>query len=173
MTTMRVFPDDLVEMASKLLDQMRAKGLRLVTAESCTGGLISGLLTEVPRSSDVFERGYVTYSNESKTECLGVPMSLIERHGAVSREVAEAMAEGALKHSNASMSVAVTGIAGPGGGTAAKPVGLVHIAVHRKGHLTRHRECRIGDIERTAVRLLAIRESLALISKVVASSSDK
>ena len=109
------------------------KNLRIATAESCTGGLIAGLLTEIPGSSDVVERGFVTYSNEAKEDMLGVPRRSDRRHGAVSEAVARAMAEGALKHSHAQMAVAVTGIAGPGGGTAEKPVGLVYIAAARDG----------------------------------------
>lgn len=169
MTDQNPFPEDLVAAATTLLAGARAKGLRIVTAESCTGGLITALLTEIAGSSDVVERGYVTYSNEAKAECLGVPITLIEKHGAVSREVAEAMAEGAVKHAHADIAIAVTGIAGPGGGTAQKPVGLVHLAVHRKGHVTRHGECRFGDIGRTGVRLATVREALAMLAKLVAA----
>lgn len=170
MTDQTVFPEDLIAAAATLLHAAHAKDLNIVTAESCTGGLIAGLLTEIAGSSSVFERGYVTYSNQAKAECLGVSMSLIERHGAVSREVAEAMAEGAIKHSHADISIAVTGIAGPGGGTAQKPVGLVHLAVHRKGHITRHHECRFGDTGRAAVRLATLREALAMLEAAVAKA---
>ena len=151
-----------------MLEDCRARGLKLVTAESCTGGLIAGLLTEIAGSSDVLDRGYVTYSNAAKTECLGVPAAMIDSHGAVSRQVAAAMAEGALKQSHADIAIAVTGIAGPGGGTAQKPVGLVHLAVHRRGHVTRHHEYRFGDIGRTAVRMATIREALAVLAPLVA-----
>lgn len=171
MTDQTVFPEDLIAAATTLLDAAHAKDLAIVTAESCTGGLIASLLTEIAGSSSVFERGYVTYSNHAKAECLGVPMPLIEKHGAVSREVAEAMAEGAIKHSHADIAIAVTGIAGPGGGTAQKPVGLVHLAVHRKGHITRHHECRFGDIGRTAVRLATVREALAMLQGLAARPS--
>jgi nicotinamide-nucleotide amidase len=167
MTDTSPFPPDLKDSASRLLAAVRAKGLKIVTAESCTGGLIVSLLTEIAGSSDVVERGYVTYSNAAKTECLGVPADLIECHGAVSREVAEGMAEGAIRHSHADLSIAVTGIAGPGGGTSQKPVGLVHLATHRKGHVTRHRECRFGDIGRTAVRLATIREALHMLEPLI------
>jgi nicotinamide-nucleotide amidase len=160
-----LFPQTHVDAAQALLKILHHRHLRLVTAESCTGGLIAGLLTEIAGSSDVVERGYVTYSNEAKSECLGVPTKSILQHGAVSREVAEAMAVGALAHSKADVAIAVTGIAGPSGGTVSKPVGLVHLAVHRKGHLTRHKECRFGDIGRTAIRLATVTEALELVTR--------
>ncbi len=163
-----VFSDDLVERAKALLASARAAELRIATAESCTGGLIAALLTEVPGSSDVFDRGFVTYSNEAKSESLDVPPELIEQHGAVSREVARAMAEGAIAHSGADISVAVSGIAGPDGGSDQKPVGLVHIAVHRKGRLTRHHECRFGDIGRAQIRLATVSEALSMLQKMIA-----
>lgn len=163
-----VFSDDLVERAKALLASARAAELRIATAESCTGGLIAALLTEVPGASDVFDRGFVTYSNEAKAEGLDVPPELIEQHGAVSREVARAMAEGAIAHSGADISVAVSGIAGPDGGSDQKPVGLVHIAVHRKGRLTRHHECRFGDIGRAQIRLATVSEALSMLQKMIA-----
>src|SRR3984957_20914030 len=126
-----MFAAALLAQAEKLLADARAKGLKIATAESCTGGLIAGLLTEIPGSSDVVERGFVTYSNAAKEDLLDVPPDLIRQYGAVSEPVARAMAEGALKHSLAHLAVAVTGIAGPGGGTAEKPVGLVYIAAAR------------------------------------------
>jgi nicotinamide-nucleotide amidase len=153
----------LIAQAAELLAACGAKHLTLAAAESCTGGLLAALLTEVPGSSDVFERGFVTYSNAAKTEQLGVPADLIERHGAVSEEVARAMACGALQHSRADLAVAVTGVAGPGGGTAAKPVGLVHLAAARRGGSVQHRELRTGDIGRSAVRRAAVAEAFALI----------
>ncbi|MCB1519820.1 MAG: CinA family protein [Hyphomicrobiaceae bacterium] len=168
MTATSPFPESLLAEAAQVLEDCRARGLKLVTAESCTGGLIAGLLTEIAGSSDVLDRGYVTYSNAAKTECLGVPAAMIDSHGAVSRQVAAAMAEGALKQSHADIAIAVTGIAGPGGGTAQKPVGLVHLAVHRRGHVTRHHEYRFGDIGRTAVRMATIREALAVLAPLVA-----
>jgi nicotinamide-nucleotide amidase len=137
----------------------RAKGWRIVTAESCTGGLLAGALTEIPGSSDVFERGFITYSNESKTELLGVPAALVAAHGAVSEEVARAMAEGAMSRAKVHTAVSVTGIAGPGGGTDAKPVGLVHIGGASAGR-TSHRECRFGDIGRGAVRMASVEAAL-------------
>jgi nicotinamide-nucleotide amidase len=162
-----MFPDSLVGDATALLELMRRRGLRLVTAESCTGGLIAGALTEIAGSSDVVERGFVTYSNEAKTESIGVPAALIARVGAVSREVAVSMAEGALAASRADVAVAVTGVAGPGGGSAEKPVGLVHLAVARRGALTRHRECRFGDIGRHDIRIAAVSTALGLVDEAV------
>lgn len=160
-----LFPRSHIDAAQALLAILRHRNMRLVTAESCTGGLIAGLLTEIAGSSAVVERGYVTYSNEAKIECLGVPAQLILQHGAVSREVAEAMAVGALAHSHADIAIAVTGIAGPDGGTVSKPVGLVHLAAHHRGHLTRHMECRFGDIGRTAIRLATVAEALELLKR--------
>lgn len=162
-----MFPADLVKMAENLLADCRAKKVMLVTAESCTGGLIAGLLTEIPGSSDVVERGFVTYSNAAKAEAIGVPPDLITAHGAVSEPVARAMAEGALAHSRADVAVAVTGVAGPGGGTAAKPVGLVHLAATRRGGPTQHLECRFGDIGRGPIRLATVRAVLDLVAKLI------
>jgi len=164
-----MFPDDVLATSTDLLDRMRKAGLKLATAESCTGGLIAGALTEIAGSSDVVERGSVTYSNEAKTEMIGVPAELIARVGAVSREVAVSMAEGALATSRADVAVAVTGVAGPGGGSAEKPVGLVHIAVARRGTLTRHRECRFGSSSRHEIRLATVRTALAMAGEMVAS----
>lgn len=155
--------DDLIRDAGQLLDDLRTQGLKLTTAESCTGGLISACLTEVAGSSDVFERGFVTYSNEAKSEMLGVDAALIERHGAVSEEVARAMAEGALSRSRADIAVAVTGIAGPSGGSAEKPVGLVHIAAQRAGRDTVHLRCTFGDVGRAEVRRLSVGEAFRLV----------
>jgi nicotinamide-nucleotide amidase len=139
--------------------------LKLAAAESCTGGLLTALLTEIAGSSDVVERGFVTYSNAAKHEMLGVPEAMLAEHGAVSEPVARAMADGALAHSAADVAVAVTGIAGPGGGTAAKPVGLVHFAAARRGGGVLHRECRFGDIGRSEVRIASVREALQLFSR--------
>jgi nicotinamide-nucleotide amidase len=161
-----MFSPELLARADALLAKARAKGLKIVTAESCTGGLIAGLLTEIPGSSDVFERGFVTYSNPAKRELLGLPEDLLKAHGAVSAEVARAMAEGALKHSRADLAVAVTGIAGPSGGTADKPVGLVHIAAAR-GSGTRTEERRFGDLGRTQVRLKTIEAALRLLEALL------
>jgi nicotinamide-nucleotide amidase len=155
--------DSLVKEAAELLDALRSRRLRLAAAESCTGGLIAAILTEVPGSSDVFERGFVTYSNEAKTEQLGVPAELIAKLGAVSEEVARAMAGGALKNSRADIAVAVTGIAGPGGGTEAKPVGLAYLAVARHGGSAAHKEIRLGDIGRGRIRLETAKQAFALV----------
>jgi nicotinamide-nucleotide amidase len=156
-------PPALQEKAARLLDICRARGNRIATAESCTGGLVAGLLTELPGSSDVVERGFVTYSNEAKQECLGVSAALLQQYGAVSEPVARAMAEGALVHSRTDLAVSVTGVAGPGGGSAAKPVGLVHLGVSRAGGITLHREYRFGDIGRGEVRMKAVEAALALL----------
>ena len=162
-----MFSTALTDQAAQLLAAARAKGLKIVTAESCTGGLIAGLLTDIAGSSDVFERGFVTYSNPAKEEMLGVPAATLRQHGAVSQSVARAMAEGAIRQSGASLSVAVTGIAGPGGGSDEKPVGLVHIAAARAGAATLHRECRFGDIGRSDVRLKTVAAALALLAELV------
>ena len=159
--------DALVSEAATLLAACRAKGHTIVTAESCTGGLVAAILTEVPGSSDVFERGFVTYSNLAKTEQLGVPPELIEEHGAVSKVVAHAMALGALARSSADLAVAVTGVAGPGGGTAAKPIGLVHFAAVRRGGETRHIARRFQDDGRSAIRLGAAEQALMLLQELV------
>jgi len=157
----------LVETAAALIARCRAKGLMVATAESCTGGLVAATLTEVAGSSDVVERGFVTYSNAAKTELLDVPEPLIARHGAVSEEVARAMAQGALRHSAADLAVSVTGIAGPGGGSPGKPVGLVHFAAARRGGRMIHRQERFGDIGRTAVREASVAAALAMIAELL------
>ena len=162
-----MFPPDLVVQALDLLEILRTRGLLLATAESCTGGLVAGLLTEIPGSSVVVERGYVTYSNRAKTECLGVPSDLIDSRGAVSAEVARAMAEGALARAGVDVTVAVTGVAGPGGGSADKPVGLVHFAAARAGAPTLHVEQRYGDLGRSAIRIAAVRTAIQLIRNAV------
>jgi nicotinamide-nucleotide amidase len=166
-----MFPPDLIANASRLLDGLRRRGLKLAAAESCTGGLVTALLTEIAGSSDVVERGFVTYSNAAKHELLGVPRDMLATHGAVSEPVARAMAEGALARSTADVSVAITGVAGPGGGGAEKPVGLVHIAAARRGGEVLHREYRFGDIGRTEVRLASVRAALQLISRAAGLSS--
>ncbi|WP_176037385.1 CinA family protein [Brucella tritici] len=151
------------EKAVAVLDACRKAGIMIATAESCTGGLIAGALTDIAGSSDVVDRGFVTYSNEAKAEMIGVPMELINRVGAVSKEVALSMAEGALSHSRADVTVAVTGIAGPGGGSDEKPVGLVHIASARKGYPTLHREFRFGPKTRAEIRHATVLAALDLV----------
>jgi nicotinamide-nucleotide amidase len=155
--------DDIVAAAEALIKLFSAKKLVIATAESCTGGLVAGALTEVPGSSTVMDRGFVTYSNAAKQEMLGVPLETLKRFGAVSRETAEAMARGALGHSAADVTVAITGIAGPGGGMPGKPVGLVHFAAaSRSGALT-HAEMRYGDIGREQVRHQSVLQALAML----------
>lgn len=157
-----IFPADLFEAAKALLADLQRRALLIATAESCTGGLLSGLLTEVPGASGMVERGFVTYSNAAKTELLGVAPDVIARHGAVSEEVARAMAEGTLAKTPAHIAISVTGIAGPDGGSASKPVGLVYIGVAAKGEPTQVKECRFGDIGRGAIRLASVREAVTL-----------
>ena len=157
-----MFPEDIQTLARQVIETAAARGLVLVTAESCTGGLVAGALTAIAGSSAVVERGFVTYSNASKTELLAVPADLIEACGAVSEPVARAMARGALAGSGADLSVSVTGVAGPGGGTAEKPVGLVHFsAVGPNGEI--HAMHRFGDIGRDQVRLASVRVALGLL----------
>lgn len=159
----------LLPAAAEIVAACTKGGLLLATAESCTGGLIAAALTEIAGSSAVVDRGFVTYSNEAKTGMLGVAPDLIGAHGAVSREVAVAMAEGAIRASRADIAVAVTGIAGPGGGSAAKPVGLVHLAVAVRGGLTTHAEQRFGDIGRSAVRMATVKAALAMVQAAYAA----
>ena len=154
------FDADLLDRARRLLDRCRQEGIQLVTAESCTGGLIAACLTEIPGASDVVDRGYVTYSNAAKSALLDVPPSLIEKHGAVSAEVAAAMAAGSLRRAGADIALAVTGVAGPGGGTSAKPVGLVFIACATNGGTKVARHLFPGD--RSAIRHASVGEALNL-----------
>jgi len=153
----------LIDEANRLLAACRAHGTRIATAESCTGGLICAVLTEGAGSSDVLERGFVTYSNAAKEQVLGVPGALLAQHGAVSAEVARAMAAGALVRSAATVAISVTGIAGPGGGSALKPVGLVYLGIASLGRPTTHLECHFGDIGRSAVRLNCVKAGLGLL----------
>jgi nicotinamide-nucleotide amidase len=148
--------------ARNLVALLVQRKLMICAAESCTGGLVAALITEIPGSSAVFERGFVTYSNAAKCDLLGVPATLIGRYGAVSGEVAVAMASGALRASTADIALSVTGVAGPGGGTATKPVGLVHIAGQRRGAVPIHHVLELGDIGRSAIRLATVRRVLAL-----------
>jgi len=155
---------ELTHAARALLDLCRSKRLILAAAESCTGGLLAATLTEIPGSSDVFERGFITYSNEAKRTMLGVTPMTLANHGAVSRETAEAMANGALAHSLADLAVSITGIAGPGGGSPGKPVGLVHFAAAGRGGLLVHHESRYGDIGRAQVRGVSVKQALAMLN---------
>jgi nicotinamide-nucleotide amidase len=153
---------DTLDDAAALLDACRARGVLLATAESCTGGLIAAALTAIAGSSNVVDRGFVTYSNEAKTDLVGVPPGLIAGHGAVSEPVARAMAEGAVARSRATIAVSVTGVAGPGGGSAAKPVGLVWFGLARRDAPT-IAESHIFPGDRTAVRQATVVRALALI----------
>lgn len=153
----------LLARAEALIERYAASKRRIATAESCTGGLVAGLLTAIPGSSAVVERGFVTYANAAKTGLLGVPAALIAADGAVSETVARAMAEGALTRSEADVAVAITGIAGPGGGSAEKPVGLVYFGLAARGAATEHLEQRYGDLGRGEIRRRAVEDAIALL----------
>ena len=159
---------ELLAQAEALIRRLTAAGKMVATAESCTGGLVAALLTEIPGSSAVVERGFVTYSNEAKSELVFVPPDLIAAHGAVSREVAAAMAEGAIRASRADFAVAITGVAGPGGGTAQKRGGLVHFAAASRDGARLHRERRFGDLGRAEIRRLSVEEALHLLDAISA-----
>lgn len=161
---------DAYALAEEVLRLARAAGLTVTTAESCTGGLVAAALTEVPGASDVVDRGFVTYSNAAKVALLGVPEATLQAYGAVSELTARAMAEGALTRAGAGLSVAVTGVAGPGGGSDAKPVGLVHFAAARAGHPTLRRERRFGDLGRAEVRRRATLEALDLLREAAGAT---
>jgi nicotinamide-nucleotide amidase len=156
-----MFPQDLLAEAEALLAAARARGWRITTAESCTGGLIAGLLTAIGGSSDVVDGGAVTYSNPAKTRMLGVPAETIAAEGAVSEAVARAMAEGARTAANVDLAIAVTGVAGPGGGTAAKPVGLVWFGLAAHGGISAEAQIFPGD--RTAIRLATVRHAVSML----------
>ena len=161
-----IFPSPMLTLAQTVLDAAREKRLHIVTAESCTGGLIAACLTAIAGSSDVVERGFVTYSNEAKTEALGVSAATIQKKGAVSDDVARAMAEGALARARAQVAVSCTGIAGPGGGSVEKPIGLVYIAAARGGR-AQVQEHRFGDIGRDGVRMKTVDAALKLLRDVL------
>jgi nicotinamide-nucleotide amidase len=167
-----MFPADLIDDAQRVLAELRAREMMLATAESCTGGLLIGVLTEVPGASDVIERGFVTYSNKSKIACLDVPPPLLARCGAVSTEVARAMAEGALVNSEADLAIAVTGVAGPGGGTPEKPVGLVRLAIARAGGAPLDMEWRLGDLGRSRIRLETVRAALGFLRQALDTTAE-
>ena len=154
---------ELHDLAIRVLDTCKDKGLMLATAESCTGGLVAATLVDIPGSSLVVERGFVTYSNRAKADMLGVPAGLIDHYGAVSEPVAIAMATGALERSQAQIAVAITGVAGPGGGTADKPEGLVHFACARDGHATVQARIEFGAIGRTEVRHASVRQAFEMV----------
>ncbi len=162
-----MFPPSILALARAVLRESETLGLRLALAESCTGGLVAAALTEIAGASAVVERGFVVYTNQAKTEMLGVPERLIREHGAVSEAVARAMAEGALEHSAAGISVSVTGIAGPGGGSPAKPIGLVHLAGARRHCAVLHTERRFGNCGRGEVRMRSVEAALVLLTQLV------
>lgn len=157
-----MFPEDIQRLAQQIVATATARGLMLATAESCTGGLVAAALTAVPGSSAALDRGFVTYSNDAKRQMLDVPQEVLARHGAVSEATARAMAAGAVARSSAQVSVSVTGVAGPGGGSLEKPVGLVHFAAAGPSGVV-HREMRFGAIGRDAVRLASVRVALDML----------
>ncbi len=160
--------DEVRSAAARVLDACRIRKLKLATAESCTGGLIAGALTEIAGSSEVVDRGFVTYSNMAKREMLGVSAATLQKHGAVSRETAAAMANGALARSGADLVIAVTGVAGPGGGSAEKPVGLVHFAAATKTGTLVEDARRYGEIGRSLVRRLTVLDALSMLERLAA-----
>lgn len=155
-----MFNLEIETLARLLIDEARQRNLRIVTAESCTGGLVAGAICAIPGASDVFERGFITYNNRAKQELLGVPGELIADLGAVSEPVARMMAEGALENSNAHLAVAITGVAGPGGGTRMKPVGTVHIATARTNHGLMHSQEFFQYETRSEIQLAAVQAAL-------------
>ena len=158
-----MYTPELIEKAESLLALCRSKNLHIAVAESCTGGLVAGVLTEIAGSSDVFDRGFVTYSNLAKRDLLGVPGDMLADYGAVSEQVAIAMAEGVLNHAPVELSASITGVAGPGGGSPMKPVGHVQFASARRGHATIHQVHNFGDLGRSAIRLRAVVVALEMM----------
>ncbi|MDM9629739.1 CinA family protein [Rhizobium sp. S152] len=163
---MSIFPTDITDKAEKIIRDFTAAGLMVSTAESCTGGLIAGALTEIAGSSAVVDRGFVTYTNTAKMEMLDVQEATLARYGAVSEETARQMVHGAVFRSRAAIAVAVTGVAGPGGGSAEKPVGLVHLAAKSRSGGLIHRKMLYGDIGRDQVRLATVRTALEMIAEL-------
>ncbi|TRB02839.1 MULTISPECIES: CinA family protein [Rhizobium/Agrobacterium group] len=160
---MSLFPGDIERLAQRIISDFTARGFMVSTAESCTGGLIAGSLTEIAGSSAVVDRGFVTYTNQAKMDMLGVGAETLTTFGAVSRQTALQMAHGALFRSRADFAMAVTGIAGPGGGSADKPVGLVHLAAKARSGEILHHEMRYGEIGRTEIRLATVRTALEML----------
>ncbi|MHB0950369.1 MAG: CinA family protein [Allorhizobium sp.] len=160
---MSLFPPQIEGLASRIVNDFTLRNITIATAESCTGGLIAGALTEISGSSAVVDRGFVTYSNQAKMDMLGVEAATLECFGAVSRETVLEMVQGALARSGASLAVAVTGIAGPSGGTAEKPVGLVHLAAKARNGRLIHREMRYGDLGRSGIRLATVMSALEML----------
>ncbi|WP_018858798.1 CinA family protein [Rhizobium sp. 42MFCr.1] len=163
---MSTFPNDIIVQAEAIIRDFTAAGLMVSTAESCTGGLVAGALTEISGSSSVVDRGFVTYTNTAKMEMLGVQEETLIRFGAVSEETARQMVHGALFRSRAAIAVAVTGVAGPGGGSVEKPVGLVHLAAKSRSGGLIHRKMLYGDIGRSEVRLATVRTALGMIQEL-------
>ncbi len=158
-----MFPDRIRNLGLLVMDEAEQRRVRIVTAESCTGGLLAGLFTEFAGASKVLERGFVTYSNQAKSEVLGISGDLLADYGAVSEPVARFMAEGAMAQSRANLAVAITGIAGPGGGTRMKPVGTVHIACARENRAMIHEHLSLGDIGRHEIRMATLESALNMI----------
>lgn len=163
-----MFSPAILALAETVLAEARANNLKIATAESCTGGLVAGALTAIAGSSDVFDCGFVTYSDDAKMESLGVIVDTLDKFGAVSAPTAIAMAEGAIANSRAQVTIAVTGVAGPGGGTGKKPVGLVHFAAARRGAATMFEERRFGDIGRHEIRMASVEVALDLLRRRLA-----
>lgn len=162
-----MFSDRATALAKQVLERADAAGIMVATAESCTGGLVAGALTEIAGSSSVVDRGFVTYSNEAKMQMIGVEETVLLSYGAVSEQTARAMAAGAVACSEASVSVAITGIAGPGGGSDSKPVGLVHFAAVKRDGGVMHIERRFGDLGRSGVRAAALEQALEMLAEAV------
>lgn len=162
-----MFSNEIINLAQETLKQARKKSYHISTAESCTGGLIVAALTEIAGSSDVVDRGFITYTNTAKHEMLGVSPEILENHGAVSSETAIEMVKGAIKNSKSAIAVSVTGIAGPGGGSNHKPVGLVHMAVMKLGNDPIHEEHRFGNIGRNQIRVATVTAALKLLLKII------
>ena len=160
---------EIASLATALLAACREAKIMVATAESCTGGLVAGAVTEIAGSSGIFDRGFVTYSNAAKMEMLGVNGATLETYGAVSAPTAIEMARGALEHSRADIAVSITGVAGPGGGTAEKPVGLVHFACARRGGATAHVERRFGHLSREEIRAASVAQALNMLLEAARS----
>jgi len=166
---MNIFDQDITALSTTVLEKCRVRKWQLATAESCTGGLIGGALTDIAGSSDVFDRGFITYTNIAKNRMIGVDTAILRAHGAVSEEVVREMALGALDKASVDITVAVTGIAGPGGGSETKPVGRVHLAVATKSGITEHRKMDYGDIGRSEVRIATLKTALEMLDKALNS----
>lgn len=162
-----MFSDEIIKLVTETLQLAKSNGHHISTAESCTGGLIIAALTDIAGSSDVVDRGFITYTNNAKNEMLDVSNKILKKHGAVSSQVAIAMVQGAIKHSNSTIAVSVTGIAGPGGGSEHKPVGLVHMAAMKQGSDPIHEEYKFGNIGRNQIRESTIIAALELLKRII------